>query len=322
MIVTVTPNPSLDRTAGLSGPIVRGQVHRFTGATVVAAGKGVNISRGLHGAGVPTTAIVPAAPHDPLLLGLTQDGIPHLGVPVGEPVRINLTVTEPDGTTTKFNDPGARLSADELASFEDAILSASRGVDWVAMSGSLPPGVPADWYARMVPRLRQGGARIAVDTSDAPLVALASSLPESAPDLIKPNSVELAQLCGGDGDAMEAEAASGSFERVVGAARDLVDWGVREVMVTLGGSGALLVHNDRAWHAIAEPIKVRSTVGAGDSSLAGLLLGRAKGLDDADCLATAVGWGSAAASLPGSTTPTAAQAAAITVTVRELRPVG
>lgn len=318
MIVTVTPNPSLDRTAGLPGPIVRGQVHRFSGSTVVAAGKGVNISRGLHGAGVPTTTVVPAADHDPLLDDLIADGIPTVGVPVSEPVRVNLTVTEPDGTTTKFNDPGAHLTPAELAAFEDAVLAASDGADWVVMAGSLPPGMPTDWYAAMVPRIREHGARIAIDTSDAPLVALASNLPESAPDLVKPNSVELAQLCGGDGDAMEAEAAAGSFGPVIGAARDLIGWGIAEVMVTLGGAGALLVHKDRAWHAVAAPVEVKSTVGAGDSSLAGLLLGRSQGLDDAECLRTAVSWGSAAASLPGSTTPTIEQAAAIQVTVRQL----
>ncbi|AXE39977.1 1-phosphofructokinase family hexose kinase [Acidipropionibacterium virtanenii] len=318
MIVTVTPNPSLDRTAGLPGPIVRGQVHRFSGSTVVAAGKGVNISRGLHGAGVPTTAVVPAAGNDPLLVGLLADGVPTMGVPVSEPVRVNLTVTEPDGTTTKFNEPGAHLSPDELTAFEDAVLAAADTADWVVMAGSLPPGMPTDWYARMVPRIRAHGARIAVDTSDSPLVALASNLPESAPDLVKPNSVELAQLCGGDGNAMEAEAAAGSFGPVIGAARDLIGWGIAEVMVTLGGAGALLVHKDGAWHAVAEPVEVRSTVGAGDSSLAGLLLGRSLGLDDAGCLRTAVSWGSAAASLPGSTTPTIDLASSIEVTVRQL----
>lgn len=318
MIVTVTPNPSLDRTAELPGPIVRGQVHRFIGSTTVAAGKGVNISGALHAAGAQTLAIVPAGPRDPLLTGLAATGLPHRGVPVSEPVRTNLTVTEPDGTTTKFNDPGAQLSATEVRAFEDAVVEASRGADWVVMAGSLPPGVPTDWYARMVPRIRECGALIAVDTSDSPLLALTSNLPHSAPDLIKPNSVELAQLCGGDGDAMEAKAADGDFDDAIRAARSLIDWGIAEVMVTLGGAGALLVHAHSAWHAIAQPIEVKSTVGAGDSSLAGLLLARSRGADDAEALRTGVSYGTAAASLPGTSCPTVAQAAAISVSVTKV----
>ncbi|MCI1748602.1 MAG: 1-phosphofructokinase family hexose kinase [Acidipropionibacterium sp.] len=318
MIVTVTPNPSLDRTAGLPGPIVRGQVHRFIGSTTVAAGKGVNISGVLHAAGAQTLAIVPAGQRDPLLTGLTATGLPHLGVPIGQPVRTNLTVTEPDGTTTKFNEPGAPLGADEVTAFEEAVVDASRGADWVVMAGSLPPGVPTDWYARMVPRIRACGARIAVDTSDSPLLALTSNLPESAPDLVKPNSVELAQICGGDGDAMEARAAEGDFQDAIRAARDLIGRGIAEVMVTLGGAGALLVHAHSAWHAIARPIEVKSTVGAGDSSLAGLLLARSRGADDAEALRSGVSYGTAAASLPGTSCPTTEQAATISVSVKKV----
>lgn len=202
MIVTVTPNPSLDRSASLPGPIVRGRVHRLEQVSTVAAGKGVNISRALHGAGVPTLAVVPAAEHDPLVVGMNQAGLAHVGVSITEPVRINLTVTEPDGTTTKFNAPGPRLGPAEQQRLEKAVLDAANGAEWVVMTGSLPPGLPDDWYASMVRRLRGTGVRIGVDTSDAPLRALGAALPGAAPDLVKPNSAELAQICGGDGEAL------------------------------------------------------------------------------------------------------------------------
>jgi len=303
MIVTVTPNPSLDRSAALSAPIVRGQVHRLTDITTVAAGKGVNISRALHNAAVPTLAVVPAPEHDPLLEGMVGAGIDHRGVPVTHAVRTNLTVTEPDGTTTKFNEPGAELSEAERARLEDAVLAAADGADWVVMTGSLPPGLPADWYAQMVPRIRARGARVCVDTSDAPLLALAEALPQAAPDLIKPNSTELAQICGGDGEAMEEAAARGDFDAVLDGARGLVARGIERVMVTLGGAGALLVTASGAWHAVSAPIEVRSTVGAGDSSLAGLLIGLTGDADEDAALAGAVAWGTAAAGLPGSTIP-------------------
>ncbi len=318
MIVTVTPNPSLDRSASLSGPIVRGQVHRLEQITTVAAGKGVNISRALHGAGLATLAVVPAAEYDPLLVGMSQAGLSHVGVSVAEPVRTNLTVTEPDGTTTKFNAPGAHLDGDERARLEKAVLAAADDAEWVVMTGSLPPGLPDDWYASMVHRLRATGVRIAVDTSDAPLRALAAALPDAAPDLIKPNSVELAQICGGDGEALESAAAKGELAPIVDLARGLVGQGIAMAMVTLGGAGALLVTADAAWHAIAEPIDVRSTVGAGDSSLAGLLIGLTTGAEPAQALRTAVAWGTAAAALPGSTIPLPDQADRLSVRVTSL----
>lgn len=316
MIVTVTPNPSLDKTADLPGPLVRGQVLRMSSQTVVAAGKGVNISRALCHAAAPTLALVPSSPHDPLVAGLARDGIPHRAVPIAAPVRSNLTVTEPDGTTTKLNSPGAHLSTEELEAFRRAVLGAAGDADWVVMTGSVPPGIPADWYARMVPLVRERGARVAVDTSDDPLKALSERLPECAPDLVKPNSVELGQLCGADGEALEEAAMAGHYEPVVEAARRLA--GIPQVLVTLGGSGALLVTADQAWHAVARPVEVRSTVGAGDSSLAGFLLALSRGDNPAQCLRTAVSWGTAAAALPGSTIPTVDQAAAVEVRVEEV----
>lgn len=318
MIVTVTPNPSLDRSASLAGPITRGQVLRLADISTVAAGKGVNISRALVHAGLDTLAVVPAREHDPLLNGLDAAQIPYRGVAIAHEVRTNLTVTEPDGTTTKFNAPGAVLDASERDRLEQAVLDAATGAEWVVMTGSLPPGLPTNWYASMVTKVRASGAKIAIDTSDAPLKALADALPDAAPDLIKPNSVELAQICGGDGEAMEEAASHGDFSLIIPVARGLVERGIAQVMVTLGGAGALLVTGDHAWHAIAERVEVKSTVGAGDSSLAGFLIGLESGADLDQALATGVSWGSAAANLPGSTIPNPELASAITVTVQRV----
>lgn len=119
MIVTVTLNPSIDRTAPIAGPLRRGQVNRLGSSTEVAAGKGVNISRVLRGAGIETCAVVPAGAKGRLTLGLSHDDIPHLVVPVAAAVRTNLTITEPDGTTTKINEPGSDLSSEELTAVEE-----------------------------------------------------------------------------------------------------------------------------------------------------------------------------------------------------------
>ena len=175
--------------------------------------------------------------------------------------------------------------------------------------GSLPPGAPTDWYARLVALLRPTGVSIAVDTSDAPLAALAAALPDAAPDLIKPNGEELGQLAGLPAEramALEDGALAGDLAPVVDAARVLVDRGVTAVMATLGPAGGVLVTAEGAWHAPAPAIDVVSTVGAGDSSVAGYVLADTRGDDPADRLATAMLYGSAAASLPGTTLPTPA----------------
>jgi len=121
----------------------------------------------------------------------------------------------------------------------------------------------------------------------------------AAPDLMKPNGEELASLTGGDADAIEADPATAAK-----AATVLVEQGVGAVLVTLGGNGAVLVTPEGAWHATPPPTTVVSTVGAGDSSLFGYLLGDHRGVEPAEKLRLAVAYGSAAAGLPGTTIPT------------------
>ena len=352
MITTLTPNPSLDRTVSLPGELIRGGVNRLAGVTIEPGGKGLNVARVLVGAGQTVTAVLPAASHDPLLrvLGaVAADGLRVRPVEIAGSARINTAVTEPDGTTTKLNEPGAGLDDDEIAAVERALIeavsrrdgadgavatgsagagsvidaeedadaaeagawadSAPAAHDWAVLSGSLPPGAPVDWYARLVVRLRGAapGLRIAVDTSDAPLAALAAAMPAAAPDLIKPNGEELGQLAGLPAEramALEDGAMRGEYEPVVEAARVLVERGVATVMATLGAAGAVLVTAEGAWHAAAPKIHVLSTVGAGDSSVAGYVLADVRGGDATERLRTAVAYGSAAAGLPGTALPT------------------
>jgi 1-phosphofructokinase len=237
-------------------------------------------------------------------------------VPLAEGVRTNLTLTEPDGTTTKINEPGPSLDAESIEKLAHLLVLESERADWVVLSGSLPPGVPAGWYADLVRALRPWGCRIAVDTSDAPLLALAAQFPDAAPDLLKPNSEELAQLTGADPEILEAAAAGGDPSACVEAARSLVARGVGAVMATLGGAGAVLVTADGAWYATPPPITLRSTVGAGDSSVAGYVLAHTRDLNAPDRLRLAVAYGSAAASLAGTALPRPEQlnTAAVTVT--------
>ena len=225
-IVTVTANPSLDRTAAVDGRVTRGGVHRLGHITSEPGGKGVNVARAIHMAGVNVETVLPADNTDPIVKGLAALGVPFVAVPTGAPVRSNLTITEADGTTSKFNELGAEWTPETADAFTKAIVDAAEGATWVALSGSLPPGAPADWYPSMIAALRPLGVKIAVDTSDAPLQALAAGLPGAAPDLIKPNSEELGQLSGQDGVALEASAEAGDLAPVLDAARQLNEQGI------------------------------------------------------------------------------------------------
>ena len=185
---------------------------------------------------------------------------------------------------------------------------------WVVLAGSLPPGLDASYYAELVGKLRSAGftGNIAVDTSEAPLIATARG--EHKPTLIKPNSEELAQLTGSD-NWRELEA---SPELTARTARHLVDQGIRYVLATLGGEGAVLISAEGAWWAKHEPVTVRSTVGAGDCSLAGFLIAHERGASPQDALVQAVAHGSAAASLPGTRVPALEATTPQKVTVQTL----
>jgi 1-phosphofructokinase len=301
-VVTLTANPSLDRTLALPGRLERGSVARLGPSSTEPGGKGVNVARAVAAAGCDVTCVLPAADDDPIVRALRELGLRLATVPVPAAVRTNYTLTEPDGTTTKLNEPGNALSEATRAALSDALHEHAAGARWVVLSGSLPPGTPVDWYADLVAALRDTGVKIAVDTSEAPLLALLAAGPGSAPDLLKPNTEELAQLAGVAEEDMLADP-----DATLAAVATLHARGVRDVLLTMGGDGALLSTADGGlWSALPPAITVRSTVGAGDSSLAGYVLADLAGAPPAERLRTAVAYGSAAAALPGSALPTPA----------------
>lgn len=238
MIITVTPNPSLDRTVTLGSPLMRGAVQRVDSVTVEPGGKGINVARALTLAGVAAEAVLPAADSDPFVSALRGLAVPFFGVPISEPVRTNLAITESDGTTTKLNERGAVVDGDALSALTRCVLAKAQGASWVVLSGSLPPGIPAGWYAEIVSLLAPLDCRVAVDTSEAPLAALSSGFDVAAPDLIKPNAEELADLAGASVVELESAAAQGDMSAVVTAASALVARGVGAVLATLGAAGA------------------------------------------------------------------------------------
>jgi 1-phosphofructokinase len=320
MIVTVTPNPSIDRTVTLPTPLTRGAVHRVSSVTTEPGGKGVNVARALTLAGVDAVAVLPAAGNDPLVTALNASGVPFRCVPITAPVRTNVAITETDGTTTKLNERGAELDGEALDALTRSVVASAEHASWVVMSGSLPPGMPDHWYADVVALLEPYRCRVAIDTSEGPLAALVASFDRAAPDLIKPNAEELAGVLGYSPQALEAAVVQGDPEPVVAAATQLVDRGVRGVLATLGAAGAVLVTDAGSWLATPPPIVPRSTVGAGDASLAGYVLADVRGAEPAERLQMAVAYGSAAAALPGSALPSPTQIDLNAVSVTALSP--
>lgn len=286
--LTVTPNPSLDRTMEIE-ELVRGAVVRATGVRVDAGGKGVNVARALAANGHQVRAALPVGGADgDHLARLTDDlGLRTLPVPISSAVRSNVSVVEPDGTVTKLNAPGPRLTEGDVDALRKTVVAEVGEADWVVASGSLPPGMPDDFYAQLVTEVHAAGRKIAVDTSGPPLAVAIGS----GPDVCKPNDEELAEIVGRP---------LSTFGEIVAAAQELRSDGARAVLVSLGADGALLVDDTGAYHAESPPVVPLSNVGAGDSTLSGFL---AAGGEGPDALRAAVAWGAAAVQLPGSSMP-------------------
>ena len=248
MIVTVTPNPSIDRTVEVP-ELVPGAVLRATGHRVDPGGKGVNVSRVLARFGHPTLAVMPGGEGELASL-LHRAGVPSVCTPAAGPTRVNTALVEPDGTTTKVNEPGLALTPDQLDALVDAVRTHAAPDGWVVTAGSVPTGAADDLHGRIVRAARLAGARVAVDTSGD---ALRHAVAER-PDLVKPNVAELAELVGHP---------LPTLADVLAAARELCSGGIDTVLVSMGAAGALVVDRDESWHVASPTVPVRSTVGAG-----------------------------------------------------------
>jgi 1-phosphofructokinase len=276
MIVTVTPNPSVDRTYRL-GLLRLGTLNRARSVTVEASGKGVNVSRVLARLGTRTRMVVTAGGPEGRLLASLLDGLPVELIHVAGHTRVNVTLVTDAAEPTKVNEPGTALSAGESAALVSAVESALAcgGVTWLACCGSLPAGTDPGLIGQLVAAGRAARVPIAVDSSGA---ALAAAVAAGA-DLVKPNADELVELAGAD--LAPHEAARAIQARTGGT-----------VLASLGAAGALLVTPDGAWYATPPPIVPVNTTGAGDALLAGYL--SADGFEPPDRLTYAVSVGTSA----------------------------
>ena len=293
MIVTLTLNPSLDRTVDVDA-LERGTLIRTSEPVLEAGGKGVVVARALSANGVAALGIVAVAGPEGAELShlLERDGILCRFVPVSGRTRSNLTICEPDGTVTKINEPGSPLTDADVTALATAVRTSVRDGDWLVLSGSTPPQFDPARLATLLGEATAAGASIAVDSSGNALEAAIASRPR----IVKPNRAELAELVGRD---------LSSVADVVAAAEEVRARGVEIVLVSLGSEGAVLVGPDGMLMGESPVDQIRSTVGAGDSFLAGFLSRFIQDERDVEAaLVEALTWGSAATRLPGSAVPT------------------
>lgn len=283
MIVTLTMNPAVDQTAWVE-KLVPGEVHRVRETHIDPAGKGINVSRMAHRLAWPTIAFGFLAGDTGNIVerALADEGVQHHFVRVPGQTRINTTIVSADGTATSFYAPGPAVSDDRASALEDLARFWLQADRVLVLAGSLPKGASPDTYARYVTRAHEHGVIAIVDADGE---ALEHAL-VARPDLIKPNVAEAQRLVGRELPDVAA---------VIGAAKELTARaGI--VVISMGPRGAICAREDRLWLVTPPSIAPKSTVGSGDSMVAGLAvaLARGDGLERGLTLGTAAGAATAA----------------------------
>lgn len=283
MLLIITPNPAVDRTMVV--PHVQpGSVLRAERVLVAAGGKGLNVARAATSLGQPVRVCAP-------LGGFMGDYVAHLAAEEGivgqwsyhhaGETRTCVLVVDPYGhDATALNEPGPPLDADDWQAFMQTVHAAAAVGDasLATISGSLPPGVPPSAAADLVRTLSAAGCRVVVDTSGATLIEALRAKPYA----VKVNRSELGAALG-----MAVE----TIHQAVAALQHLRTQGIMLAIVTLGSEGAVAIADEGVCHVCPPALKSISTVGSGDSLLAGLTtaLLRGESLADALCLGVACG---------------------------------
>ena len=271
-VVTLTLNPAIDQTVSVNNfrldAVNRGQAMQFD-----PGGKGVNVASFLADAGYAVTATGFLGEENPTLFErlFARKGITDAFIRIPGHTRTGVKIVdEVQQQTTDINMLGQAPPPEAvdvlLAQLED--LAASH--EWFVLTGSLPPGVPTDIYATIIQRVQARGKHVVLDTSEAALRAAAPA----GPTVIKPNRLELQQLLGLEIVGLPA---------IDAAARQLLETGTQLVVISMGAEGALFVNRERSLLATPPQVVVKSTVGAGDAMVAGIVAGHIAGLDLEAC---------------------------------------
>lgn len=289
MIYTLTLNPALDRTLTVRG-IKFDDLNRITGEMRYAGGKGIDVSRAIKELGGHSIALGFIGGFDGLELQglLINEGITCDFIKIADETRTNIIIRdEATGRQMLFSAPGPQVRPEDVAAIYNKLSSLTPPPSFLVMSGSLPRGITPNIYAQFIKVVREQGGRAVLDADGEPLrLAI-----EEAPFLIKPNVHELGRLVGKDlreiGD-------------IVAEARRLNKRGIEIVVVSMGWRGLVVVSEELCIHCKTPDVEVVSTIGAGDSTVGGLVLSLEQGkpLREAAVVATAAGTG--AIMCPGS----------------------
>ncbi len=278
--ITVTLNPAIDQTLSVPGFTV-GRVNRVVEGWTHAGGKGVNVACVLAdlGVGVAATGFLGRENAELFETVFARKGIADRFVRVPGSTRTGIKIVDDrTGETTDINSPGLTPRTEDLADLFERIDALAGPGGWLVLGGSVPAGVADRVYAEMIELIHRRGGRVLLDTSGAPLrEALAG-----APEILKPNVEELGELVGRPLDTPAG---------IRSAAESLLGRGVGLVVVSMGGEGAVFIDRERSLLARPPRVPVRSTAGAGDAMVAGIVYGRIHGLplEDLARMATAAG---------------------------------
>lgn len=289
-VITLTLSPAFDMHC--SGELVLNHENLIYMDLCQAGGKGVNISRALVSAGCANTAVLLLGEEnaDGFLRSLAADGVRAEVVTVPGRIRENITVHTPDGKETRISFPGFAVEGGALGRVT-ALLEGKLNEDTaLTMTGRVPEGMELAEVKAFLRRAAQRGVKVVVDSRSFGF----NDLLEVKPWLIKPNQEEISGYLGEEIETIEQAAE--------GAAR-LHETGIANVMVSMGGLGAVLACDEGVFRAETPRVEVRSTIGAGDSSIAGFLAAAGEGASAAERLRRAVAFGTAACMTEGTLPP-------------------
>jgi len=287
LILTLTVNPAIDRTVMVDRLVFEDRAYMVS-AGESAGGRGINASCVIHSFGGPTTAIaVSGGESGARWEGFLSDcGFPVIRVPIANDIRTNLTITDRQGLSVKLNEVGPYLSAAEVDRLEKVVRSHLPAADWLMICGSLPPGVPPDFYARLIQEAREHGVKTLLDTDGE---ALAEGV-AAAPSVVSPNQQEAERLL---------STALLTRPHFLEAAARIRKMGAEAVMLSLGSRGAVGAWQGHAVEVIPPRVEAVCPIGAGDAQAAAFVWAIRQGGDFADAVRWGVAAGTASARLPG-----------------------
>ncbi|MBK8346480.1 MAG: 1-phosphofructokinase family hexose kinase [Saprospiraceae bacterium] len=288
-IITVTFSPCLDKSTSVSA-LVPDKKLKCASPIVEPGGGGINVSRVLKKLGSDSTAVYLSGGYTGKYFDklLADEQIKCLIIPTAQETRENIIIFDDSSKKQyRLGMPGNEVAESEFRRCLSEIASI-KYLDYIVASGSLPPGVPSDIFARLAVIAKDKGAKLIVDTSGLPL----KSAIDTGVFLIKPNIDELGTLTGKENI---------SIENVEAVAKILLNQNKCQVIVvSMGPEGAILVTKEKSYRVKPPPVEKKSTVGAGDSMVAGLVFSLSTGKDLEYALQFGVACGTAATMNPGT----------------------